>query len=135
MASHGAPLPQAGGQGGGFGRPLEACTSNAPESRAPELGKTRRERLRDLLLATEDGLTLEQIEKILEVRRSTALADLEHLRLSFRHQPATLLMVPPACTTCGFVFRLDTPRAPSRCPACKSRDLSEPIFKAEAGKA
>lgn len=101
-------------------------------SRDPALGKTRRERLRDLLLSTEDGITLEQIEKILEVRRQTALADLEHLRLSFRHQPATLLMVPPTCTACGYTFRLDTPRAPSRCPSCKGRDLSEPIFKATA---
>lgn len=96
------------------------------------LGMTRRERLRELLLTTEDGLSLAAIEKILEVRRQTALADLEHLRLSFRHRPATLLMTQPKCTTCGFQFRLDSPRAPSRCPACKSRDLEGPLFKAVA---
>jgi len=95
------------------------------------LGSTRRRRLRALLLSTDDGLSLDEIEKILEVRRSIAIQDLEHLRLSFKHQDATLLMVPPACTTCGFVFRLDVPKAPSRCPACKSRALSAPIFKAE----
>lgn len=85
-----------------------------------------------MLLATEDGLSLEAIEKIFEVRRQTAVSDLEHLRLSFRHQGATLMMVPPSCTLCGFTFRLDVVKAPSRCPMCKSRDLSEPIFKAEA---
>lgn len=96
---------------------------------------TRRERLRDLLLATEDGLTLEQIEKILEVKRQVAIQDLEHLRLSFRHKDATLLMVPPACTTCGYVFRLDAPKAPSKCPSCKSRALSPPVFKATMSEA
>jgi hypothetical protein len=96
------------------------------------LGKTRRARLRDLLLSTQDGLSLWEIERILDARRQTILSDLDHLRQSFRHSDATLLMVPPACTTCGFVFRLDVPKAPSRCPVCKSRALSEPIFKAQA---
>lgn len=91
---------------------------------------TRRERLRELLLATEEGLSVEVIEKILEARRQVILADLEHLRLSFRHRSATLLMTQPECTTCGFKFRLEAPRAPSRCPACKSRDLEGPFFKA-----
>jgi transcriptional regulator len=95
-------------------------------------GRTRRERLRDLLLSTEEGIALDAIEKILEANRSTIINDLEHLRLSFKHQDATLLMVPPSCTSCGFTFRLDVPKAPSRCPACKSRDLSQPIFKATA---
>lgn len=99
------------------------------------LGMTRRERLRELLLSTDEGLTLEQIERILEVKRQVAIADLEHLRLSFRNRRATLLMVPPACTTCGYVFRLDAPKAPSRCPSCKSRALSDPVFKATLGEA
>ena len=40
-------------------------------------------------------------------------------------------MAPPACTTCGYVFRLDVPKAPSKCPVCKSRKLANPVFKAE----
>lgn len=107
----------------------------SPEDVRAALGRTRRERLRELLFSSDDGLSLDDIEKILEARRRTVLADLEHLRLSFKHQDATLLMVPPSCTQCGFVFRLDVPKAPSRCPVCKSRSLSEPIFKAETGAA
>lgn len=106
-----------------------AAMADASSSRG-DLGTTRRKRLRDLLLSTEDGLPLESIERLLEAKRSTIIADLEHLRLSFRHQDATLLMVPPTCTTCGFTFRLDVPKAPSRCPMCKSKALSDPIFKA-----
>lgn len=96
------------------------------------LGRTRRERLRELLLSTTEGLSLDQIERILEVRRQVAIDDLEHLRLSMRNRAETLMMVPPSCVSCGFVFRLDAPKAPSRCPKCKSRDLADPIFKATA---
>jgi transcriptional regulator len=107
----------------------------SPEDERTALGRTRRERLRELLLTSADGLSLDDIEKILEARRRTVLADLEHLRLSFKRQDAKLLMVPPACTQCGYVFRLDVPKAPSRCPVCKSRALSRPIFKAQTGAA
>ena len=96
------------------------------------LPSTRRKRLRDLLLSSDQGYSLDEIERILETKRGVILADLEHLRLSFRHQGATLLMAPPSCRTCGYVFRLDVPKAPSKCPACKSRDMLDPVFKAEA---
>lgn len=121
MSSRGPPFPPDGASGDAGPR--------GPES---AFGRTRRERLRELLLSTEEGLPLDEIEKILETRRSTIINDLEHLRRSFRHQDRRLLMVPPECTSCGFKFRLDAPKAPSRCPSCKSRDLSEPIFKAQA---
>lgn len=96
------------------------------------LPSTRRRRLRELLLSSEQGYSLEEIERILDAKRGVILADLEHLRLSFRHQNATLHMAPPACTTCGYVFRLDVPKAPSKCPVCKSRKLADPVFKATA---
>lgn len=112
---------------------MSSCADpTPPDGGEGRLGRTRRARLRDLLLSTEDGIPLDAIEKILEAPRSTIINDLEHLRLSFRHQEATLLMVPPSCGTCGYVFRLEVPKAPSKCPACKSRDLTMPIFKATA---
>lgn len=123
MASHASPDPQ-----GGHGVGHEPAQFGDPA----DLGKTRRERLCDLLFSSEEGVSLDQIEKILEARRATVIDDLEHLRLSFRHRQATLLMVPPTCESCGYTFRLEAPKAPSKCPACKSRDLTEPIFKAEA---
>lgn len=109
-----------------------SATPSPPEGGEGRLGRTRRERLRDLLLGTDQGLSLDVIEKLLEAPRSTIIKDLEHLRLSFKHQEATLLMVPPSCETCGYVFRLEVPKAPSKCPSCKSRDLTQPIFKATA---
>jgi len=105
---------------------------SSPEGEDGRLGRTRRERLRELLLSTDEGVPLDALERLLEAPRSTIINDLEHLRLSFRHQQATLLMVPPSCGTCGYNFRLERPKAPSKCPACKSRDLTMPIFKATA---
>lgn len=127
MSSRAFPLPGEGdGSAGPYGGPLRRAHA------VDGLGRTRRERLRELLLSTEEGVPLDAIEKILEATRSTIIADLEHLRLSFKHQDAKLLMVPPTCEDCGYTFRLEAPKAPSRCPMCKSRDLSEPIFKATA---
>ena len=120
MSSRAPPAPEGEGAAG-----IRGPNGNG-------IGRTRRERLRELLLSTEEGIPLDAIEKILEAPRSTVINDLEHLRLSFKHQDATLLMVPPSCTSCGFTFRLDVPKAPSRCPACKSRALNQPIFKATA---
>lgn len=91
--------------------------------------KTRRERLRDLLATREEGFSLEEIEDIFDARRTTILNDLRHLQLSLRHREQHLLMVPPRCETCGYVFRLEEPRAPGRCPACKSEAVVPPVFK------
>lgn len=124
MSSHATPSPD--------GAEAEQNEGSGGPRRTEALGRTRRERLRELLLASEEGVPLDAIEKILEAKRQTVISDLEHLRLSFKHQDAVLLMVPPSCTICGYTFRLEAPKAPSRCPMCKSRELSEPIFKATA---
>lgn len=92
---------------------------------------TRRLRLRELLKTREDGFSLREIQDIMEAKRGSLLSDLRHLQLSLRHTSETLLMAPPACRSCGFTFRMEEPRAPSRCPKCKSVDVSDPIFKVD----
>ncbi len=42
-----------------------------------------------------------------------------------------MLVVPPRCDTCGFMFRIEEPRAPGRCPSCKSEAVLAPVFKVE----
>lgn len=96
---------------------------------------TRRLRLRDLLASREEGYRLDEITYLLAVPRETALSDLKHLQLSLRHREEKLLMVPPACGTCGFTFRAEEPKAPSKCPQCKSKDIELPVFKVEAAEA
>lgn len=91
--------------------------------------ETRRRRMRDLLARAESGLSLDDLVEIFDVSRSVALADLKHLQLSLRHREESLLMRPPSCAICGFVFDADEPKAPSRCPSCKSRRLQAPVFR------
>lgn len=93
--------------------------------------KTRRERLRELLASREEGYSLDEIEDILEARRTTVLDDLRHLQMSLRHRPERMLMVPPQCNMCKYTFRVEEPRAPGRCPVCKSEAVIAPVFKVE----
>lgn len=40
-----------------------------------------------------------------------------------------LLMEPPVCKKCGYVFKdLNKPKKPSKCPRCKSEWISPPRF-------
>lgn len=92
---------------------------------------TRRLRLKEVLASREEGFDLDELSTLMEVTRSVIISDLQHLQLSLRHRDEQLLMVPPKCTGCGFTFRLERPKAPSKCPSCKSRDLALPVFKVE----
>jgi len=45
-----------------------------------------------------------------------------------------LSQVPAECRECGFVFRKrDRLKAPSRCPVCKGKAISDPSFRVEEG--
>ncbi|HWG91494.1 MAG TPA: transcriptional regulator [Candidatus Thermoplasmatota archaeon] len=96
---------------------------------------TRRGRLRELLKTRDDGFSLKEIQDIMDVRRGALLDDLRHLQLSLKHEEETLLVAPPACIECGFTFHLKEPRAPGRCPSCKSEKIRDPVFKVEADRA
>lgn len=95
--------------------------------------QTRRRRMRDLLASREDGFTLLEIEEIFDVSRARAIEDLRHLHKSLRRGRDNLLMVPPRCGECGFVFAAEEPKAPSKCPVCRSKRVADPVFK--VGKA
>lgn len=96
---------------------------------------TRRLRLKELLATREEGYRLDEIIQILAITRETAISDLKHLQLSLRHREARLLMVPPACGTCGFTFRVEAPKAPTKCPQCRSKKIEMPVFKVESAEA
>ncbi len=39
-----------------------------------------------------------------------------------------LVMKPPMCLKCGYVFKTNKPKKPSKCPRCRSTWISEPEF-------
>ena len=97
---------------------------------------TRRERLLEVLRRAQRPLTVQEIARALGVSDSEAVKaiyeDLKHVgRTLYRESGGreVLVMVPPRCLSCGYVFR-DRSRVkrPSRCPRCKSERISQPSF-------
>lgn len=93
---------------------------------------SRRERIIELLSTTEVPLDVGQIAEALGIDSRSAkmlYEDLEHIARSLKGSGMILLMVPPACKACGYVFKdLEKPRRPSKCPRCKSERVTSPRF-------
>lgn len=77
-------------------------------------------------------LDVHQIALALGIERSDAQSlyeDLEHIAKSLRGKGRVLLMIPPTCKSCGYVFRdLSKPKRPSKCPKCRSERITNPQF-------
>ena len=94
-----------------------------------------RERIAELLERSSEPLSAEEIAALLGLDRSRVREVYEHLahiaktvRRSSGGRRA-LLMVPPRCRACGYVFRdLKKPRRPSKCPRCGSQRIEPPRF-------
>jgi hypothetical protein len=57
------------------------------------------------------------------------LAHLPHAAKSVRAQGQTLVIVPPRCPDCGFVFKeRNRFTRPGRCPECKATRVEAPRF-------
>jgi len=102
---------------------------------------TLREKVMNLLMESEQPLTVDEILTLLglEYRYRRLVYDaLEHIAKTIRrktHGDYELVMVPPMCMKCGYVFKdLKKPRKPSRCPRCKSERIRPPAFKIMARK-
>jgi predicted Zn-ribbon and HTH transcriptional regulator len=56
-------------------------------------------------------------------------AHLEHIRRSLLRQRERLVMQPPVCRKCGFVFaKRERLGKPGRCPRCRGESISPPLF-------
>lgn len=99
-------------------------------SRAGELPERRltvREALRRVLM---EGLqTARELSGRVGVSEKDIAAHLEHLVRSVKQSGDRFEIEQAACLDCGFVFK-DRSRftRPSRCPRCKSQQLSTPRF-------
>jgi predicted Zn-ribbon and HTH transcriptional regulator len=95
---------------------------------------TIREKIIEVLKTTSEPLAAEDIIRILGVDISVrdVYEHLIHVAKSVRSRSQgreVLLMEPPVCKKCGYVFKdLDKPKKPSKCPRCKSEWISPPRF-------
>lgn len=93
---------------------------------------TRRQRIVELLERGEYGF--EELRRELEVPVRLLKADLDHVERSVRASGKRLVVTPPRCLDCGFVFHGRERRhfhGPSRCPQCRSEGISEPRLTVE----
>ena len=71
-------------------------------------------------LAREIGLARKDVEE-----------DLRHMIRSARAAGHRVIVEPARCKACGYVFDEGKLSKPSRCPACKSTWLFEPLLRVE----
>ena len=94
--------------------------------------ETLRKRLLELLASSRKPLTAAEIKALLglppETRDSEVYSALEHAAKTARAQGLRVVMIPPRCKRCGYVFRTARPRRPSRCPRCRSEQIEPPAF-------
>lgn len=95
----------------------------------PELDRTTRERMAETL--RERPLSASALAREFEIRTPEALDHVRHVARSLAPTAEELLVAPPVCRDCGFDEFDDPANRPSRCPACKSQALTEPVFRIE----
>jgi predicted Zn-ribbon and HTH transcriptional regulator len=88
---------------------------------------TVREALRQVL--TEGPRTARELSARVGVSERDVAGHLEHLARSLKQRGDRFEVEQASCLDCGFVFK-DRSRftRPSRCPRCKSQQLSTPRF-------
>jgi predicted Zn-ribbon and HTH transcriptional regulator len=88
--------------------------------------RTTRQRIADFL--RDDPAPASRLAAEFEITTSTALTHVEHISRSLESTDEQLLAAPPECRDCGFERFEDLTNRPSRCPECKSEDVSEPTY-------
>jgi predicted Zn-ribbon and HTH transcriptional regulator len=92
---------------------------------------TVRQRIREAL--SQNPMATLDLSRALRVPEKEIIGHLEHVARSLR-PPDRLVVFPPACHQCGFVFshrsRFTTP---GRCPRCRHEGISPPVFEIKKG--
>lgn len=88
---------------------------------------TRREDIVELL--KKDEMTSQDLAHYFHTTKKTILSDLKHIRKTLKNRRGELTVKMPVCNQCGFQFKLDSVREPSKCPQCHSTWIEPPTYK------
>ena len=80
----------------------------------------------------EEPATARDLSRIVGIREADVAPHLDHLEQTLRRKGERLIVEPSVCLDCDFVFgerRRHT--RPGRCPECRGRRLTLPIFSIE----
>jgi predicted Zn-ribbon and HTH transcriptional regulator len=97
----------------------------------PPVPPDRAETIREAIAAAlrEGPLTARDLSERLGVAEREIGPHLEHLARSARARQERLMLDPPRCLGCGFVFEdRGRPTKPGRCPACRATRIAPPRF-------
>ncbi len=90
---------------------------------------TTREKMIVLLSFTDIPLTAKEIKDRLGIRNEKEVYEhLYHIAKSLKRKEKKLIVYLPRCRDCGYVFNIDKPKKPSKCPKCKSENIEPPRF-------
>lgn len=94
--------------------------------------ETRRKEIIRLLSEVEKPISAKEIAESFEMSErdlKQVYVHLNHVAKSIRPQGKQLLMEPPRCRSCGYVFKeIRKAKLPNRCPKCKSERIEAPRF-------
>jgi hypothetical protein len=92
-----------------------------------ERDETTRQRIADELRAEQ--ATASELSDRVDAPRSVVYDHLRHVARSVEGTDERFLVAPPECAHCGFADFDDPVNHPSRCPDCRSENLTEAVFK------
>ena len=91
------------------------------------IGPTIRQLLIDLLSAGSCGVR--ELSQHLHQSEKEIYDHLVHIERSLKPGGKRLVIEPPVCQSCGFVFAERTrPQPPGRCPQCKKTHIRRPRY-------
>ena len=79
-----------------------------------------------------DGMSLNQLSRLVRKPISELENDLKHLEKSIKHQGGKIETEPAHCKKCQFEFPKSKWHKPSKCPECKSTWIQEPRISISA---
>lgn len=91
--------------------------------------RTTRQRIAGQL--REEPRSLSALAAAVDCSPAVVLDHVDHLARSLETEDETVFVAPPACRACGFDGFDDPANAPSRCPECRSENLTDPTFTIE----
>jgi len=103
--------------------------NNLPPAPARRTETLRQELVR--ILGTR-RLSIPDLAFELSISEEEVSEHLLHVRKSLKKTGKTLVVTPPECLQCGFVYRKrEKLKKPGRCPVCRSHRISDPLYSIE----
>ncbi|TFG27859.1 MAG: transcriptional regulator [Promethearchaeota archaeon] len=94
--------------------------------------ETKRERLIRILKDNQVSIDLRSIMKEFEYpSKKSLIRDITSIAKTLKNDDLRLIISPPLCNACGYVFRLkkDALKIPSKCPKCKQQRIEWPSIR------